>query len=33
MSRSLGALPMRGKEQPIVLCALETVEGAEWARR
>jgi adenylate cyclase len=28
MGRSLGALPMRGKEQPIVLYALETVEGA-----
>ena len=27
--RSLGPLPMRGKEQPIVLYALETVDGAE----
>src|SRR5271165_1180464 len=27
--RSLGPLPMRGKEQPIALYALETVDGAE----
>jgi hypothetical protein len=27
--RSLGPLPMRGKEQSIVLYALETVDGAE----
>ena len=27
--RSLGPLPMRGKEQPIVLYALESVDGAE----
>ena len=27
--RSLGPLPLRGKEQPIALFALETVDGAE----
>ena len=27
--RSLGPLPMRGKEQPIALYALETVDHAE----
>ena len=27
--RSLGPLPMRGKEQPIALYALETVDGGE----
>src|SRR5271166_6274980 len=29
MGRSLGPLLMRGKEQPIALCALETVDRAE----